>query len=102
MLVPLLHRIIVKPVDVSDADETIRRAKAIGIEVKLDKREQAAVEVGIVVSIGDTAFKEFGAEVIPEVGDKIYFAKYAGKQVKDGEESLLALNDEDLVAIIKE
>ena len=99
-LIPLIHRIIVKPFAVEDADETIRRARAAGIHIELDKREQAAVEVGTIVSIGDTAFRDYDTNVVPKVGDKVYYAKYAGKQVKDGDEKYLALNDEDLVAII--
>ncbi len=101
MLVPVLHRLIVKQDNVEEADEVIRRAKAAGIQVQLDKREQAAVEVATVVAIGDTAFKAFEATVVPEVGDKIYIAKYSGKKIKDGDEDYLAINDEDCIAIIK-
>lgn len=102
MLVPVIHRLIVKPFAVEEADETIRRARALGIHVELDKREKAAVEVGIVIAIGDTAFKDYNTEVIPKVGDKVYYAKYSGKHVKDNGEEFLILNDEDVVAIIKE
>lgn len=101
-LIPVLHRLIVKPFDVSEADEAIKRAKAVGIHIELDKREQAAVEIGVVMSIGETAYKDFKAEIIPIVGDKVIYAKYSGKQIKDKDESLLILNDEDVVAIIKE
>lgn len=99
-LTPVLHRLLVKPDNVEDADESIRRAKAMGIVVQLDKREQAAVESGEVIAIGDTAFKAFEATVMPKVGDMIYFAKYAGKKLKDGDTEYLCLNDEDVVCII--
>lgn len=102
MLIPVLHRVIVKPDKAEDVNDVFQRAKAIGLELSIDKREQAAVETGIVISIGSTAFVDYGAKGIIEVGDKVYFAKYAGKHVKDGEEELLALNDEDIIAIIKE
>jgi co-chaperonin GroES (HSP10) len=103
MLLPLIHTVLVKPTLVEEADDTIRRAKAAGIHIELDKREKKAVEQGTVVAIGDTAFKAFEAKLLPVPGDKVYFAKYAGKEVKDtdGEEYLL-LNDEDVLVIIKE
>lgn len=102
MIVPFLHRIVVKPEKVEDSDEIIRKARAAGIHVELDKREQKAVEIGTVVAIGDTFGKAFETTILPKVGDSVYFAKYAGKEVKiDGNEFLI-LNDEDIVAIIKE
>ena len=102
MLVPFLHRAIVRPEKVEDADDVIRSARAAGIEVKLDKREQKAVEIGTIVAVGDTFGTAFDTKILPEVGDKVYFAKYAGKTVKVDGEDLLILNDEDVVAIIKE
>lgn len=102
MLIPVLHRLLIKPDKVEESDEIIRRARAAGIRVELDKREEKAVEVGTVVAIGETAFVDFKAKTIPEIGDKVYFAKYAGKEVKENGESFLFLNDEDIIAIIKE
>ena len=55
----LLHTVLIKPDRVEDTDEVIRRAKAAGIEVKLDKREEKAVEYGTVIQVGPTAFKDF-------------------------------------------
>lgn len=102
MLIPFLHRIVVKPEKVEEVDDQLRRAKAAGIILELDKREQKAVEVGVVVSIGDTFGKGFETTVLPKVGDKVYFAKYSGKEIKEKEEVFLILNDEDVVAIIIE
>ena len=103
MLIPLIHIVLVKPERVEEVDDRIRSARAAGIHVELDKREQKAVEVGTIVAVGDTAFKAFEAGVVPTVGDKVYFAKYAGKEVKDSDgENYLALNDEDVLLIIKE
>ena len=94
MLKPLLHRVLIKP-------DPVEKTTASGIVLAIDeKREQAAAESGVVVAIGDTAFVDFKTGVIPVVGDRVYYAKYAGKQVKDGEDKYLALNDEDIVAII--
>jgi chaperonin GroES len=99
----LLHHILVKPEDVSDVDEVYRRAKAAGIKLELDKREQKAVEYGTVVAVGPTAFKDYhrGPDIL-KVGDKLTFAKYAGKSIKDGDNEYLILNDEDCLAVITE
>ena len=68
------------------------------------KRLKNAVVRGTVHSIGSEAFKPPIGDGTPwcAVGDKIYFAKYAGKIVIDPEteEEFLALNDEDLVLAI--
>jgi co-chaperonin GroES (HSP10) len=104
LLTPVLHRIIVKPRKVEEANETYKKMKALGLEIPDTndrKREDKAVEIGTVVSIGDTAFLDFKANVIPKVGDSVYYAKYSGKTVKDSDDSeYLALNDEDIIAII--
>lgn len=97
MIVPLLHRVLIK------ADKVETKTEA-GIILALDeKRENAAAETGRVISIGPTCFKDYGGN--PEdikIGDKIAFAKYAGKTIKDKEEEYVLLNDEDIIAIIKE
>lgn len=104
MIKPILHRVLVKPDNIEDADDVVRRAKASGLLVQLDKREQAAIEVGTVILVGDTAYKEFGTTaeeqgIIPNA--RVFFAKYAGKSVKDGDEKFLMLNDEDVIGVIE-
>jgi len=94
-LIPVLHRLIVEP-------EEVETKTASGIILSVnEKSERKAVERGEVLAIGDTAFKDFKADIIPTVGDRIYFAKYAGKEVKDGDKDYLILNDEDVICIIK-
>ena len=95
----LLHTVLVKPDKVEEVDDVIRRARAAGLEVQLDKREQKAVEYGTVVSIGPTAFKDYHRDnTILKVGDYITYAKYAGKEIKYKGETYLILNDEDCIA----
>lgn len=94
----LLHTVLVKPDSVEDTDDVIRRAKAAGIQVQLDKREEKAVEFGTVVSVGPTAFKDYGRD--PDIlkgGDRISFAKYAGKEITHNGETYLILNDQDCI-----
>jgi chaperonin GroES len=94
-LVPVLHRLIVEP-------EAIETKTASGIILTVnEKAERKAVERGKVLAIGDTAFKDFKAGVIPVIGDTIYFAKYAGKEVTEDGKDYLILNDEDVICIIK-
>ena len=93
---PILHRLLVKP------DEVETKTKG-GIILAIDeKREQAAAERGTVVAVGDTCFKDYGADSdLIKVGDRVYFARYAGKKVTDADEqSYILLNDEDIVGVL--
>jgi chaperonin GroES len=96
-VIPLMHRALVKPKQV----ET-KTASGIILTETLTRKEQAATDEGIILAIGDTFGKDFGAEVLPKVGDKVLFAKYAGKFIKDGDTDLVLLNDDDLIAIVRE
>ena len=96
-IVPLMHRALVKPKQV----ET-KTASGIILTESLTRKEQAGTDEGIILAIGDTLGKDFGAEVLPKVGDKVLFAKYAGKFIKNGDEDLVLLNDDDLIAIVKD
>jgi co-chaperonin GroES (HSP10) len=102
---PILHRILVKPDAIEDKDEAFKRAKAAGIEVVKNERdrEQAAIDTGTVISFGETVFKDFGVSDNPiKVGDTVVYARYAGKFIVDPDDEVkyVALNDEDVIAII--
>ena len=103
MIKILLHHILVKLDDATEADQDLKRAKAAGIILELDKREQAAVEYGTVVQVGPTSFNDLGRDpTILKEGDRISFARYSGKSIKDsdGTEYLL-LNDQDVLVVIE-
>lgn len=99
------HRIIIRADKFDEIDKTVASARKSGLIVQLESedREQKAVDTGIVVDIGFSAFKDFtGENKWCAVGDHVAYAKYSGKWVKDpvtGEE-LLLVNDEDLVALL--
>lgn len=99
---PVLHRIIVEPENASEADDAVRRARAAGIHVELDKREQKAVMIGKVIAIGSTAFSNmFGSSAEQEgikVGSRVIFAKYSGSEIPNSK--FLILNDEDITAVM--
>ena len=106
-LKPVTHRIIVKPDSIEDKDEYFAKAKKLGIVIHQDEqaREQSAVDTGTVMMIGLTAFKEFGLDPNHiSVGDKVVYARYAGKAITDPQDKIkyLALNDEDIIAIVTE
>lgn len=95
MLKPVLHRLIIKLDDVQEVTES-----GIIIAHDLIKKERKAVETGTVISIGETAFKDFG-EADVSVGDKVIIAKYSGKEIKDVDGTeYVVVNDEDILVII--
>lgn len=97
MIEPVLHRLLVKP----DPVETVT---ASGIVLATnEKREQAAAEKGVVISMGPTCFRDYGGnELTVEVGQRVFYAKYAGKEVTDVDgQKYILLNDEDVVGVIK-
>ena len=97
MLKPVLHRIILK---LDEVDEVT--AGGIIIAKELIKKERKAVELGTVVAIGETAFKDYGgSDTTLSVGDRVIIAQYSGKAVKDTDGSeLVVVNDEDILVII--
>ena len=105
-LIPILHRVLVKPKKLDEANPTYKRMKDSGFiipETYDAKREEKAVEIGRVIAIGETAFTgAFATDIQPVIGDIVYFAKYAGKEIKEEDEILLILNDEDIVGVFTE
>lgn len=101
---PILHRILVKPDILEEVDPVFSRAKAAGIEFDFSerKREQDAIDTGVVLSYGPTVFKDFGADNPLKVGDRVVYAKYGGKAITDKETQVkyVLLNDEDIIAIL--
>jgi co-chaperonin GroES (HSP10) len=95
-------RLLVKPLTLEDSDDKFRRAAALGIEIPKTEREKllSLMDQGIVKQIGPMASKDYVEGV--KVGDKIGFTKFGGKFVKDGDEQLLIINDEDVICVYKE
>lgn len=97
------HRLLVQPYKQEEVDEVLRKATESGFLKDFQiinsnkKREDLSVDKGVVLQIGPTAWNDASLGGIPwcNVGDVIYFAKFAGKDI-DG---LFVLNDEDVVAV---
>lgn len=109
MIEPVIHRILVKQLDVTQEDKTFKSARAAGLILDHEhmKREQAAVDRGEVLAWGPTVFRDFGGDNPLEVGDVIVFARHSGKTVRDpdqddGDETkYILINDEDVIAILR-
>lgn len=109
----ILHRILIKR-DVPEDTDAVKKKKdmeRLGLTApqsildEIDKqalRENASMDKGIVISIGPTAFKDYGIDCPIKIGDYISFAKFGGKEITDPEtqEVYVAINDEDVVAIL--
>lgn len=75
-----------------------------GIIMAVDKKmEKNAHTEGVIVDIGEDAFAAYKPKTEYaglKVGDRVFYAKFAGKWIQDPEteENLLVINDEDIVA----
>lgn len=78
--------------------------------VKLVKMEEKTASGIILPGAGDKDKPNYG-EVVAlgkgdkiegiNVGDKIVYAKFAGTEIKDGDEKYLVLNIEDVLAVVE-
>lgn len=99
------HLLLIRPDPVEEVTES-------GIVLTMDKKlERGATTSGTVLDLGPEAFLAFqNAAGIPlearkpwvQVGDHIYYAKYAGKWVDDKatKEELLYIRDEDVIGLV--
>ena len=99
MIVPLLHTILIQP----DSVETKTEGGIILPELVTDK-ERKAVEYGTVVTVGPRAFIDYGSDpTILKGGDRVSFARYSGKVIKDSDGTEFVLvNDIDILAKIED
>jgi chaperonin GroES len=91
---PRGHRVLILPKEVEE-----KTASGIVIHtVSQLEREEMAQMYGVVVAVGNTAWKDQPAP-FAEVGDNVIFAKYSGHvfQGNDGQKYRL-INDLDIVA----
>lgn len=106
MIEVILHRVLVKQEKLEETDKDYKRAAAAGIIIpdhEDSKRAQAGVDKGTIVGLGATAFRDFNVDSPIKIGDVVAFARFSGKTITDPEDNLeyIALNDEDIVAIIR-
>mgnify|MGYP001415213937 CR=1 FL=1 len=97
MIKLLLHHILVR------LDEPELKT-ASGIILSLDeKKERKAVEYGVIVQVGPTAFIDYGRTPdIVKIGDRICLNRYSGKEVIDSDDtSYVILNDQDVLCVLE-
>lgn len=101
------HRLLVKPDPVNEQVDIPDSLKVGGFEVvkpaDIEKLEEAGTQIGTVIQVGPTAFRAFDGNDpnwAPwcKAGDRIIFARYAGKFVEDPstKEKFFVINDEDV------
>ena len=98
-ITPLHDRVIVK----ADAAEQ-KTAGGIIIPDLVTDKERKAVEYGTVVRTGPRAFIDYGRSPdILSAGDRISFARYAGKEIRDTDDTVyLLVNDVDVLCLVTE
>lgn len=96
------YKVIVKP-------DKFEKVTESGIVLAVDERQENGANVrGTVVDIGEDAFAAYKPKTEYaglKVGDVVYYAKYAGKRIKetdDGEEFLVLLDDDIVCKVTKE
>jgi len=91
---PLLHRILVQPIEVEIKKGTIF------IPEEVSNRDEMVQVEGVIIACGPEVFSDKPNSRVPKPGDIVLFAKLAGFFVKgeDGKKYRM-INDLDLVAI---
>lgn len=101
-ILPLEFKVLVQPSEV-DVDPRLKSAKKAGIQLPQDvlDREFMAQIVAKFIAAGGNAFSDWKDERLPQPGDDVLIAKYAGITVRgaDGVEYRM-LNDKDISALI--
>lgn len=98
MIEPSGHRVLIKPEVVEE-----KTAGGIILAQTTKDRDQQATMRGTVAAVGVNAWKAFD-DGLPwaAVGDKVVFRKYAGEVIKDNDIEYRVVNDEDILAVVKE
>lgn len=102
----VLHRLVVKPVELVEYDEVDAKLKELGLVKGITeetKYHHTQIDKGIIIDIGPTAFldyvKKHDLPVPVRVGSLVTYARHSGKTIKDGDEEVVVLNDDDVLAI---
>lgn len=93
MLKPLADRVVVRPLE--------REEKTASGIVLPDTAKEKPQE-GEIIAVGEGRYED-GKRVALDVkvGDKVIYSKYAGTEVKVGNEELLILRESDVLAVIE-
>lgn len=91
---PLADRVVIKRIE----EEEVRKGGIIIPDTAKEKPQK-----GEVVAVGPGRLDEKGNRIPLEVkvGDKVLFSKYAGTEVKVGDEEFLVMREDDILCIIE-
>lgn len=101
------HRVLIEP-EHYETEVEEGALKGFKMDVGEDwKRERAATTIGTIRSVGPMAWRAFDRsekdwKPWAAVGDKVYYAKYAGKSLSIDDTQYIVCNDEDIIAIVHE
>lgn len=109
----VIHRLVIKPVDLVEYDETDAKMKELGLIKGIteeSKYHKSQIDQGRVLDVGPTAFRDYvqkyNMEIPVKVGDLVTFARHSGKPVKDPfdkeADELVVINDEDVICVYKD
>jgi chaperonin GroES len=92
-LQPLADRVVVKPIE----GEEVSKGGIILPDTAKEKPQK-----GQVIAVGPGRLDADGKRIPPEVkkGDKVIYQKFAGTELKQGDEEVLILRESDILAII--
>lgn len=95
-LAPVEYKILIEPTEV----EKISPGGIVLPDSTSEKEKMAQVR-GKLIAVGGNAFEDWHGDV-PQVGQEVYFAKYAGFNIKGDDGKFYRLcNDKDLAAIVQ-
>jgi len=85
-------RIIIEVIPVKETT-----AGGIHLTKETIRREQDLVTEGILIDKGEIAFRDMCPNGRPpQIGDRVYFVKYSGKEIKVNDKYYRIVNDEDV------
>ena len=104
MIKPVWGRLVVKPNDITETDEDLKRAKSFGFEIPENKekeRLQHGQIEGELIAIGGNCFDDWKPP-FPQPGDTVIYDKFAGfiKSIDNTEYRIIS--DTDILAIVEE
>ena len=102
--IPVQYRVLVLPDEVEEES-----SGGIFIPIDTQKREKAAMDQGTLIATSRRAFTGDAWEEsrIPQLGEKVFYDKYAGTtflypEHGDEKKEYRLLNDQDIIAVQKE
>lgn len=93
MVKPLADRVVIRAVDREEKTQS-------GILLPDTAKEKP--QEGEIVAVGPGRFEDGKrVELEVKVGDRVIYSKYAGTEVKVGDQELLILRESDILAIVE-